>query len=69
MEFGLDNAAFESPDGTGGANAFEIARILRRAADAADVMGRACAGDLFPEDRAKVYDISGNKVGEWRIEA
>lgn len=69
MEFGLENEGFRGLGETGGANAYEIARVLRRAADAADAMGRACAGDLFPEDRAKVYDINGNKIGEWRIEA
>lgn len=54
ITFSCDGAAFDEP-------ATEIARILR------EIAKRAERGDDAPAPGLSVFDINGNRVGQWLI--
>lgn len=64
----MDNAAFdpgtfedeESPD-HGERNGYEVARILKNAAEAVESI-------VVPGDNGILRDINGNRVGSWKVE-
>lgn len=55
---GMGNAAFQEDEDFGGNPETEVARILRTAAD------RIENGHL---DAGSLWDVNGNKVGEYRV--
>lgn len=55
---GMGNAAFQEDEDFGGNPETEVARILRAAAE------RIENGSL---DAGSLWDINGNKVGEYRV--
>jgi hypothetical protein len=57
IQIQTDNAAFEGDD-----NGTELARILRKLAVVLEDMGTG-------PDSGQLYDINGNRVGDWKVSA